>query len=208
MQHYYLEKMGITPWIMRDSACALPSLQQLTHAVANCTQCPLHQTRTQTVFARGNPQAKLMIIGEAPGFYEDQQGLPFVGAAGGLLDQMLSCIGLNNEEVYISNVLKCRPPQNRDPQSEEISQCSRYLTQQIDLVKPALILALGRFAAQYLLNTQQSLAHLRNRPHHYQEIPVIVTYHPAYLLRNPTDKKKAYQDWLAVQQMMQLKIST
>ncbi len=203
MQNYYLEQMGITPWLVRDNPQRLSTLQKLATEVAACTRCPLHQTRSQTVFARGNPQAKLMIIGEAPGFHEDQQGLPFVGVAGGLLDQMISCIGLINNEVYIANVLKCRPPNNRDPQSEEITQCSSYLAQQVSLVKPTLLLALGRFAGQYLLNTTRSLTQMRSHKHDYQNIPVIVTYHPAYLLRNPSDKKRAYQDWLTVQQLLQ-----
>ncbi|MBP6917309.1 MAG: uracil-DNA glycosylase [Legionellaceae bacterium] len=195
--------MGITSWLVRDNPQRLSTLQQLATEVAACTRCPLHQTRSQTVFARGNPQAKLMIIGEAPGFHEDQQGLPFVGVAGSLLDQMISCIGLINNEIYIANVLKCRPPNNRDPQSDEITQCSSYLAQQISLVKPTLLLALGRFAGQYLLNTTHSLTQMRAQKHDYQNIPVIVTYHPAYLLRNPLDKKRAYQDWLTVQQLLQ-----
>ena len=202
MQHYYLQKMGITPWVLRQNPQAQASLQRLAKEVETCIRCPLHQTRTHTVFARGNPQAALMIIGEAPGYYEDQQGQPFVGAAGGLLNQMIACVGLNQDQVYIANVLKCRPPNNRDPQSDEIAHCSSYLTQQIAIVQPKLILALGRFAGQYLLNTTQSLAHLRTRAQQYQNIPVIVSYHPAYLLRNPADKKKAYQDWLRAKEMM------
>lgn len=203
MQRYYLEQMGITPWVMRDDPQSLSTLQRLTIEVASCTRCPLHETRSQTVFARGNPQAKLMIIGEAPGFHEDQQGLPFVGAAGSLLDQMVSSIGLDSKQIYIANVLKCRPPNNRDPQSDEITQCSGYLSQQISLVKPQLLLALGRFAGQYLLNTTRSLSQMRDLKQQYQTIPVIVTYHPAYLLRNPADKKNAYQDWQKVQQSLQ-----
>lgn len=199
MQDYYLQKMGITPWVLRQDHQIQTTLQSLAQEVATCTRCPLHQTRSQTVFARGNSQAPLMIIGEAPGFYEDQQGQPFVGAAGGLLDQMIDCIGLTQDQIYIANVLKCRPPNNRDPLSEEITQCSSYLAQQIAVIKPKLLLALGRFAGQYLLNTTQSLASLRTHLHQYQNIPVIVSYHPAYLLRNPADKKKAYQDWLRIQ---------
>lgn len=202
MQHYYLQKMGITPWVLRQDHQIQTTLQSLAQEVAACTRCPLHQTRTQTVFARGNSQAPLMIIGEAPGYYEDQQGQPFVGAAGSLLDQMIDCIGLTQDQIYIANVLKCRPPNNRDPLSDEIAQCGSYLAQQITLIQPKLVLALGRFAGQYLLNTTQSLASLRMRPHQYQNIPVIVSYHPAYLLRNPADKKKAYQDWLQIRGMI------
>ena len=203
MQNYYLEQMGVTSWLMRDNPQRLSTLQQLATEVAACTRCPLHQTRSQTVFARGNPQAKLMIIGEAPGFPEDHEGLPFVGVAGRLLEQMISCIGLLNNEIYITNVLKCCPPNNRDPQSDEITQCSSYLAQQISLVKPTLLLALGRVAGQYLLNTTRSLNQMRSQKHDYQNIQVIVTYHPAYLLRNPSDKKRAYHDWLTVQQLLQ-----
>ncbi len=198
MRHYYLEKMGITPWIVRDEQQTLSALRPLSHTVAACTCCPLHSTRKHTVFARGNPQAKLMIIGEAPGFHEDQQGLPFVGAAGQLLDKMVECIGLSADDIYIANILKCRPPNNRDPESEEIAQCADYLKQQITLVKPKLLLALGRFAGQYLVNSTHSLASMRSQTHHYHHIPVMVTYHPAYLLRTPGDKKKAYHDWLAI----------
>lgn len=200
MQQYYLEKMGITSWVLRHDQQVSTSLQCLAQTVAACTRCPLHTSRSQTVFARGNPQAKLMLIGEAPGFHEDQQGLPFVGAAGQLLNKMLGCIGFDSNQVYIANILKCRPPNNRDPHPDEIAQCSPFLAQQITIIQPSLILALGRFAGQYLLQTTQSLHSMRGRIHTYQQIPVMVTYHPAYLLRNPADKKKAYQDWLTLQQ--------
>ncbi len=205
MQSYYLEQMGITTWELRQPTALAdtPSLAQLADEVARCTRCPLHQTRSKTVFARGNASAKLMIIGEAPGFHEDQQGLPFVGAAGALLDKMVESIGLGQEQIYIANVLKCRPPNNRDPQTEEIVQCSAYLSQQITLVQPLLILALGRFAGQYLLNTMEPLSKLRANSHDYRGTKVIVSYHPAYLLRNPADKKKAYQDWLLVKNNLQ-----
>lgn len=199
MQQYYLEKMGITSWLIRANSPPSPTLQQVAAEVSSCQRCPLHAQRTQTVFARGNPQASLMIIGEAPGFHEDQQGLPFVGAAGSLLDLMIASVGIQQDNIYIANVLKCRPPNNRDPKPEEITHCSTYLAQQIMLVQPKLIVALGRFAAQYLLNTTQSLSQMRTRLHQHHSIPVIVTYHPAYLLRTPKDKKRAYQDWLTIQ---------
>ncbi len=202
MHHYYLEKMGITPWILREDQNTLSALQCLTNEVAACTRCPLHSTRTQTVFARGNPQAKLMLIGEAPGFHEDQQGVPFVGAAGSLLHKMIACIGLDQDQIYMTNVLKCHSPNNQDPQPDEMSQCSTYLAQQIAIVKPLLIIALGHLAGQYLLNTTQSLSSMRTRMHQYQNIPVMVTYHPAELLKNPRDKKIAYQDWLASQRFL------
>lgn len=178
-------------------------LTSLAKEVAACTRCPLYKTRKQTVFSRGSPHAKLMIIGEAPGFYEDQQGRPFVGKAGGLLNQMMHSIELNEEDFYIANVLKCRPPNNRDPQLEEILQCTSYLEQQIGILKPDLILALGRFAGQFLLNKPAALKQLRNTIHYYKNIPFIVSYHPAYLLRNPVDKKKTYEDLQAVKRFLQ-----
>lgn len=199
LNHYYLQQMGIDPWILRgETPDCDKKLRQLAQEVAACTRCPLANTRTQTVFARGNPTARLMIIGEAPGFYEDKQGKPFVGKAGKLLDLMLKSIGLDEEQVYIANVLKCRPPDNRDPAPDEIEQCRGYLTQQIEWVSPTLILALGRFAGQFLLGKTTPLNQLRAKLHYYQQIPYLVTYHPAYLLRNPKDKKRAFSDLLLV----------
>ncbi len=210
---YYLQTMGIENWILRQgnssdkNSIDLNSsdgnlLVKLQQEVATCLRCPLHETRTQTVFSRGSSQAKLMIIGEAPGFYEDKQGLPFVGKAGLLLNQMLQSIGFDESQVYIANVLKCRPPANRDPATEEIIQCSSYLRLQIELVAPDLILALGRFAGQFLLNKQLPLNQLRNAVYHYLNTPFIVSYHPAYLLRNPVDKKKAYADLITVKKFL------
>ncbi len=203
LTQYYLQTMGIDSWLLRQTT---PSCEQqlavLAQEVASCQRCPLHKTRTQTVFARGNAKAKLMIIGEAPGFYEDKQGLPFVGKAGSLLNQMLHSVGMGENDIYIANVLKCRPPNNRDPAITEIEQCSLYLTQQIDSIAPHLILALGRFAGQFLYNKQLPLNQLRNSIHRYKSIPFIVSYHPAYLLRNPIDKKKAYQDLMTVKQYL------
>jgi uracil-DNA glycosylase len=175
--------------------------EQLEQAVANCQNCQLCHTRTQTVFGRGNPQARWMLIGEAPGEQEDKQGQPFVGKAGQLLDNMLAAAGLDREhDVYIANVLKCRPPGNRNPGPEEILACSTYLQQQIRHVQPTLILALGRFAVQTLLQTEQSIGKLRGQLHQYQGIPLIATYHPAYLLRNLPDKAKAWQDMVLAKQ--------
>lgn len=205
---YYLQEMGIMPWQLRPQGSPATRLQTPTSSteamqclagnVASCTRCPLHQSRTQTVFARGNPHARLMIIGEAPGFFEDQQGLPFVGKAGGLLNRMLKSIQLTSEEVYITNVLKCRPPENRDPTSDEVQACSEHLAQQILWVAPSVILAVGRFAGQFLLRKSLPLNTMRGKIHEYQGIPVLITYHPAYLLRNPADKRKAYIDLLQV----------
>ena len=200
---YYLQTMGIESWIPRNKALSCENaLTKLEQEVAACQLCPLHQTRSQTVFSRGNPRAKLMIIGEAPGFYEDKQGLPFVGKAGQLLNQMLKSIGMGEEEVYIANVLKCRPPNNRDPEAFEISQCRGYLSQQIEIIAPKLILALGRFAGHFLLGKPLPLNRLRQTLHHYNNLPFMVSFHPAYLLRNPLDKRKAYLDLVALKKVL------
>lgn len=169
----------------------------LREQVTGCTRCRLSQTRTQAVLGRGNPQARWMLIGEAPGEQEDRQGEPFVGRAGQLLDNMLAALGLDRDrDVYIANVIKCRPPGNRNPSGDEIAACQGYLTRQIELVRPDLIIALGRFAAQTLLQSEDSISRLRGRVHRYQNVPMIVTFHPAYLLRNLPDKSKAWQDLL------------
>ena len=177
------------------SSLAWPELRQ---QVINCQQCELHATRTQAVFGVGNQQADWLIIGEAPGADEDRKGEPFVGRAGQLLNEMLNAIGLKREQVYIANILKCRPPNNRDPKPEEAASCSPYLQRQIELIQPKVILALGRIAAQRLLQSNTSLARLRSQVHHMEstQSPVIVTYHPAYLLRSPAEKRKAWQDLL------------
>jgi DNA polymerase len=179
------------------------SWKQLEQAVSVCDHCRLCKTRTQTVFGRGNPQARWLLVGEAPGEQEDRQGLPFVGRAGQLLDNMLQAAQLSSQdEVYIANVLKCRPPGNRNPQADEILACRDYLQQQIHHIQPGIIVALGRFAAQTLLATEQSISRLRGQAHSYQGIPLIVTYHPAYLLRNPPDKDRAWADWLLARQTL------
>jgi len=207
-----LKKMGIESWILRDTPVsttelsAIPDSQatwdELAHCVKDCIKCPLHKTRTQTVLGVGNKHADLLIVGEAPGANEDQQGEPFVGPAGSLLNEMLKSIGLTREQVFIANILKCRPPNNRDPQPDEVNQCIDYLLQQISLLKPKLILAVGRISAQNLLNRTETLAQLRNHLHHYHNTPVIVTYHPAYLLRSPGQKRQAYKDLLRVQEFL------
>ncbi len=192
---------GLVPAIFEETEPAqdygqAQDLPLLKRCVVNCKLCTLHQTRTQTVFGVGNEKAKLMIIGEAPGFYEDQQGEPFVGRAGQLLNAMLMAIGLERSEIYIANILKCRPPNNRDPLPEEVTQCTPYLKQQIALIKPTVLCAVGRIAAHYLLDTTESLSRLRGKVHAYDEnkLPLFITYHPAYLLRNPGAKADAYQD--------------
>lgn len=164
--------------------------------VAQCTDCELYKSRTQAVFGVGNEHAEWMIIGEAPGADEDRKGEPFVGRAGQLLNAMLAAIGLRREEVYIANVLKSRPPNNRDPRPVEIAACEPYLHRQIALIKPKVILVVGRVAAQSLLKTDQTIGKLRGRKHVYPQgnIPLVVTYHPAYLLRNPSGKRGAWED--------------
>jgi DNA polymerase len=171
--------------------------------VSACTRCSLHQTRTQTVFGVGHRNAKWMFIGEAPGADEDRQGEPFVGRAGQLLTSMLKAMGFAREDVYIANVLKCRPPGNRDPKPEEAAQCRGYLERQIELVAPTLIVAVGRIAAQNLLATDTALARLRGKVHSLGagSWPLVVTYHPAYLLRSPGEKRKAWQDLLFARQV-------
>ncbi len=176
---------------------------QLKEAVANCTACDLHKTRTRGVIGVGDEKAEWLIIGEAPGADEDAKGEPFVGQAGKLLDAMLAAIGLKRgENVYIANVLKSRPPGNRNPMPEEVAACMPYLERQIQLIRPKIILALGRFAAQSLLNTEEAIGRLRGRVHQYQGIPLIVTYHPAYLLRNLPDKEKAWEDLCLARETM------
>ncbi|MGF6967826.1 uracil-DNA glycosylase family 4 [Paraburkholderia sp. WC7.3g] len=194
----------------RRDAPALPPIQTLdwdalAERVAGCEACRLCEKRTNTVFGVGDREADWMLIGEAPGENEDRQGEPFVGQAGKLLDNMLHSLALaRGTNVYIANVIKCRPPGNRNPQPDEVARCEPYLQRQVALVKPKLIVALGRFAAQSLLKTDASISSLRGRVHTYEGVPVIVTYHPAYLLRSLPDKAKAWGDlclaratWLA-----------
>ncbi|CAB1276661.1 uracil-DNA glycosylase [Candidatus Nitrosacidococcus tergens] len=207
---HYLNAMGITLWQRREFLSTLKSerreiektspskigWEELALKVSNCTACPLHKTRIQTVFGTGDKKAKWLIIGEAPGADEDKQGEPFVGRAGQLLNEMFKALGLQRSQIYITNILKCRPPNNRDPAPEEVVQCKSYLESQITLLNPLLILALGRVAAQNLLNTSETLGKLRNQVHRYPniDIPLIITYHPAYLLRSPLKKADAWQD--------------
>ena len=171
-------------------------LRQLRDRVAACTRCGLAATRTQTVFGVGNARAEWLIVGEAPGAEEDRQGEPFVGRAGQLLNAMLRAIGLAREQVFIANVLKCRPPHNRDPLASEIAECLPFLERQIALLKPKIILSVGLIAAQNLLQTHSTLGRLRQKAHVFgaSQVPLVVTYHPAYLLRTPADKRKAWDD--------------
>jgi len=176
----------------------------LEQAVEHCPACNLCNTRTKTVFGVGDRNADWMFVGEAPGAEEDRKGEPFVGQAGKLLDNMLAAIKLRRgNNVYIANVLKCRPPDNRDPHGEEVAQCNPYLLRQVELIKPKLIVALGKFAAQSLLNSNSAIAAMRGKLHDYNGVPVIVTYHPAYLLRNMSDKAKAWEDLCFAVKIMQ-----
>ena len=216
----YLEAMGIEVWALRgasdetaethvdavpDIEMPLQEWQELRATVAACRRCSLHETRTQTVFGVGNENADWMIIGEAPGAEEDRRGEPFVGRAGKMLDEMLRAVGLERDAVFIANVLKCRPPNNRDPSNDEAASCRRYLERQIELVAPKLILAVGRIAAQRLLQTDAPVGRLRGKKHYLRngQLPVVVTYHPAYLLRSPTQKRKSWQDLCLARQIVQ-----
>lgn len=212
-QQEYLQLLGIDVWMSRDtvampvSGCGDGTVLTPGHVVTSdwtglraevkdCRKCPLHQGRTQTVFGVGDETADWMVIGEAPGAEEDRQGEPFVGRAGKLLTAMLQAIGLKREQVFIANILKCRPPNNRDPAPEEVAACEDYLHRQIALVRPKIILAVGRIAAQNLLKVDTPIGKMRGRRYEYADpgIPVVVTYHPAYLLRSPREKRKAWED--------------
>ena len=178
-----------------DSASVTAAWQALKAEVMSCTRCALHATRTQGVLGVGPGRADWLVIGEAPGAEEDRRGEPFVGAAGQLLDAMLKAIGLDRRtNVYIANILKSRPPNNRDPKPEEVAACLPYLSRQIALVQPKIMLAVGRIAAQNLLGTDAPLGRLRGHVHRFGDTPLVVTYHPAYLLRTPADKRKAWED--------------
>jgi DNA polymerase len=193
----YLKALGICVWVSRNSPLPEASeaeWERLAREVAECTACPLSKTRRYPVFGVGDRRARWMLIGEAPGEQEDLTGEPFVGPAGQLLNEMLRTLRLRREEVYITNVLKSRPPGNRDPKPEEIAACEPFLKRQIALVQPKILLAIGRIAAQSLLKTEASLSKLRGKVHRYETIPLVVIYHPAYLLRNPAAKRQAFED--------------
>jgi len=205
----YLAVMSIERWVARDSALLRPDCTSglpaavdislldwtsLEHEVASCQRCGLYAGRTQTVFGTGARDASWLFVGEAPGAEEDRKGEPFVGRAGQLLNAMLFALGLKRDDVYIANVLKCRPPGNRDPADTEVHTCEPFLARQIELVAPQIVVAMGRFAARCLLGSDQSLRHLRGKILTYRGRPLVVTYHPAYLLRNPVDKRKAWED--------------
>jgi uracil-DNA glycosylase len=182
------------------------ALQLIREEIGDCTRCALHKGRNKLVFADGDPNARLMFVGEGPGADEDAQGLPFVGRAGQLLNNMITAMGLSREQVYICNVVKCRPPGNRTPEPEEANTCTPFLFKQIDVVRPQVIVALGATAATYLLGHRQPLAGLRGRVHAFRGTQLIVTYHPAFLLRDPRQKKEAWADLQIAMKELGLKI--
>lgn len=204
----YLQAMGIDVWLPRDAGSSQHTTDQamdqatdwdgLRQCVAECTRCELSESRTQTVFGVGNQHADWMIIGEAPGAEEDRRGEPFVGRAGQLLDQMLLAVGQRRESVFIANILKCRPPNNRDPKPAEAAACREHLERQIRFIQPKIILAVGKIAAQNLLGCDATIGKMRaqqhQQPHDLNGIPLVVTYHPAYLLRSPSQKRKSWSD--------------
>ena len=178
----------------REKIAQGQNLSELSRVVAVCTKCRLHQGRTQTVFGEGNPKAELMFVGEAPGREEDLQGRPFVGQAGQLLTKIIESIGLKRQEIYIANILKCRPPQNRPPEPDEIRTCEPYLIGQIELIRPKLLCALGKYAATVLVRKEGSISSLRGQFTDFHGVPVLTTFHPAYLLRNPSAKRLVWED--------------
>jgi DNA polymerase len=193
------------PVVLRERAPGVPGLswEALEQAVAACHACKLCEGRSNTVFGVGDLQPDWLVVGEAPGENEDLQGEPFVGQAGKLLDNMLGALGVGRRGgAYIANVLKCRPPGNRNPQPEEIAQCEPFLRRQVELLRPKIILAMGRFAVNTLLQTNEPIGRLRGRVHRYHDVPVVVTYHPAYLLRNLPDKAKAWADLCLAQSVL------
>ena len=179
---------------MVPTAQRAAALQLISDEIGNCTRCALHAGRNKIVFGDGSPTARIFFVGEGPGADEDEQGVPFVGKAGQLLNNMIAAMGLKREEVYIANVVKCRPPGNRTPEPEEANTCTPFLFRQIDVVRPQVLVALGATAATYLLGARQPLAGLRGRVHAFRGMSLIVTYHPAYLLRDPRQKKEAWAD--------------
>jgi DNA polymerase len=194
----YLATMGITSWVERgkagvapERAVDWPSLRQQALACQACTLC---EARTQVVFGTGNEQAQLLIVGDAPTEGEDSQGEPFIGPAGELLTKMLRAIGLSREQVYLANAIKCHPPSNRSPKPEEVAACTPWLQQQIELLQPEVILAVGQFGAQCLLGSNDSLSAMRGQEYHYQDIPLLVSHHPTQLLQTPDKKREAWED--------------
>jgi uracil-DNA glycosylase len=194
---------GAVPTAAPVQSARLPMLQEIRHDIGDCTRCKLHTLgRTQVVFGVGNPDAELMFVGEAPGGDEDIQGIPFVGRAGQLLTKIIEAIELRRDDVYIANVIKCRPPGNRNPEPDEVQQCEPFLFRQIDTIEPKVIVALGKFAAQTLLRTDDPISRLRGRVFDYRGAKLIPTFHPAYLLRNPSAKREVWEDMKLVRSLL------
>ncbi len=185
-----------------EGTCRQETLSELESSLQGCVLCPLCKERKNIVFGSGNPQADIVLVGEAPGREEDEQGCPFVGEAGHLLDKILFAMQLSRENVYICNVIKCRPPRNRDPLPNEIASCEQFLKRQLAAIRPQLIITLGRFAAQVLLQTKDPIGRLRGHWREYEGIPVMPTFHPAYLLRNPAGKRDVWEDMKQVMQRL------
>jgi DNA polymerase len=217
VQNYlrYLQRLGVTELPLPEngrggetlpepSLAASAQLQKLAERIGDCQNCRLHQSRTQVVFGTGNPAAALVFIGEAPGREEDQHGEPFVGPAGELLTRIIEAIGLRREQVYILNVIKCRPPHNRNPLPDELASCRPILQAQLACLQPRIVCALGNFAAQALLQTEEKISRLRGRFHRLGNIQVMPTYHPAYLLRNPQAKRAVWEDMQLIQRALGL----
>ncbi|MEQ1731385.1 MAG: uracil-DNA glycosylase [Vicinamibacterales bacterium] len=197
-----VDAAGATPVVLLRSATEVLEMVR-TEIGPACTRCKLHTLgRSQVVFGVGNPNAQLMFVGEAPGADEDEQGVPFVGRAGQLLTKIIEAIELKRDDVYIANVIKCRPPQNRNPEPDEVEQCEPFLFQQIDAIKPRVIVALGKFGAQTLLRTQEPISRLRGRVFDYRGSKLVPTFHPAYLLRNPPAKREVWEDMKLVRQLL------
>jgi DNA polymerase len=182
---------------------AVEALAAIRDEIGDCTRCKLHTLgRTQVVFGVGNPDADLMFVGEAPGADEDVQGVPFVGRAGQLLTKIIEAIGLTRDDVYIANIIKCRPPQNRNPEPDEVATCEPFLFRQIDVIKPKIVVALGKYAAQTLLRTETPISRLRGQQFDYRGATLIPTFHPAYLLRNPSSKREVWEDMKLVKRLL------
>ena len=191
----YGDNIYLNSNVSEDMPIDSNKLDEYLNSIKDCLECPLGKTRKNIVLGMGNPNADIVFVGEAPGKQEDLQGLPFVGRSGKLLDKMLSSIDLSRDDIYILNVLKCRPPDNRDPSKMEIEKCEPYLKEQLKIIKPKLIVALGRISAMTILRTKESLTNMRNQIFDYEGIDFLVTYHPAALLRNPNFKKYAWEDF-------------
>jgi len=199
-----VRQAGIEQFQQVETADKQASLDAVRTELGDCQRCRLHTGRRHIVFGTGDPKAELVFVGEAPGEEEDRQGQPFVGRAGQLLTKMIQAMGLTREKVYIANIIKCRPPQNRNPMPDEIASCEPFLIAQLNTIQPKVICALGTFAAQTLLRTQDKISRLRGRFHHYNGIPLMPTYHPAYLLRNPEDKRLVWEDMQKIMEELNL----